>query len=89
MTLKIFKLSCQAIEKQFGQGNFDDATDYVWEVIYRCFDNNDDFIIKNIEFDDKHDNPYFHTLNIEVEGIDSVTADLILQELLTKELAFS
>lgn len=88
MTIKIFKLSCQEIEKQFGQGNFDDATEYVWNLIYHNFDNNDKFIIRNIDFDDSHINPYFHTLNIDVEGIDSVTADLILQELNAKRLNF-
>lgn len=86
MTLRIFKLSCQEIEKQFGQGNFDDATEYVWDLIYHHFGDSDKFIIKNIDFDDSHTNPYFHTLNIAVEGIDSTTADLIFKELMTKEL---
>lgn len=83
---KVFKLSCQAIEQRFGQGNFDDATEYVWDLIYHYFGNSDNFTIKHIDFDDKQDNPYFHTLNIEIEGIDSVTADFVYQALIDKGL---
>lgn len=86
MTLKIIKLSCQEIEKQFGRSNFDVAEEYLWDLIYHHFGNSADFIIKNSYFDDKHNNPYFHTLNFEIEGIDSITADLIYQELIQKGL---
>lgn len=51
MTTKIFKMSCQEIENQFGKGNFDDATEYFYDLIYRCFGNSNQFNIKNIYFD--------------------------------------
>lgn len=86
MTLKTLKLSCQEIANQFGRGNFDDATEYVWDLIYHYCGNHHEFIIKNIYFDDSHANPYFHTLNIEVEGIDEATEGLILQKLMAKKL---
>lgn len=86
MALKIFKLSCQEIESQFGNSNFDDATEYVWDLIYRYFGNSNQFAIQNIDFDHSHNNPYFHTLNIEVDGIDDITAGLVLQALQDKRL---
>lgn len=86
MALKIFKLSCQEIESQFGNSNFDDATEYVWDLIYHYFGNSNQFTIQNIDFDQSHNNPYFHTLNIEVDGIDDITADLVLQALQEKRL---
>lgn len=86
---KLFKLSYQEIEKQFGRSNFDVAEEYVWDLIYHHFGNSADFVIKNSYFDDNHNNPYFHTLNFEIEGIDNTTAELVYQELMRKGLVVS
>lgn len=81
MNTKTFKLSCQAIEKHFGKGNFDDAEAHLWDIIFRHLGNSDAFAFKNIDFEDHHPNPYFHTLNFEVEGIDTTTEWVIYKEL--------
>lgn len=83
---KLFKLSCQEIEKKFGRSNFDVAEEYVWDLIYHHFGNSADFVINNSYFDDNHNNPHFHTLNFEIEGIDDTTAELVYQELVQKGL---
>lgn len=76
-----FKLSCSAIEKRWGQGNFDYSEDWMFDKIYQFF-GSWGFKIVGIEFDDNHDNEYLHTLNYSVTGIDTATADLIKNDLL-------
>lgn len=82
----LLRLSLQAIEQQFGKSNFDDCYEEVQYMIIEAFGSAN--FEMQCDFETTHSNPYFHTLNFEIRGIDGVTFGLVKNELRKRKLLF-
>lgn len=86
----LIKLSFDAIEKILGKGNFDEMDNYLYDILLDILPSNAVYadMIKFVDLNTEHENPYFHYMVFCLENVDLVTVDLLKNELRKQNLLF-
>lgn len=63
-----FRFPCHLLEDKYGAGNYDDATDHIYNILTSIVPA-PEHLTTAVDIDSQHANPWFHTLNLTIKGM--------------------